>query len=108
MRDLVESPPVVQGRWHIWTHPETGRPIRQRVDGALDFNEQKTLDHCYIEYENEREDFPMNGRWIFKDEFQLLLRLAGFTHWKCFSSPTGDLLDLGVNEQQSYWIVDAV
>ena len=106
MRGLVENREVVRGRWHIWTHPETGRPFRQRIDGRVDFNDQLTLDRCFIEYENERVDFPMNGRWIFKDEFQLLLRLGGFARWAYFGSPTGGQLDLGPDEQQSYWIVE--
>ena len=106
MRNLVETPELVRGRWHTWTHPETGRPFRQRIDGRLDFNNQLTLDRCFIEYENERVDFPMNGRWIFKDEFQLLLRLAGFARWEYFGSPAGGQLDLGLDEQQSYWVID--
>jgi SAM-dependent methyltransferase len=107
MRGLVDSPELVRGRWHTWTHPETGRPIRQRIDGRIDFANQLTLDQCFIEYDNEREDFSMNGRWIFKDEFQLLLRLAGFAHWRCFGSPAGGDLILGPDEQQSYWIADS-
>ena len=106
MRSLVESPAVVRGRWHTWRHPETGRAIRQRIDGRVDFNHQLTLDRCFIEYEVEREEFPMTGRWMFKEEFQLLLRLAGFACWASFGSSTGDQLDLGSDEQQSYWIVD--
>ena len=77
MRGLVEHSMEIQGRWHTFTHPETGLPIRQRVDARFDFDNQLVLDRCFIEYEDEREDFPMTGRWIFKDEFQLLLRLAG-------------------------------
>jgi SAM-dependent methyltransferase len=95
-----------QGRWHVWTHPETGRPIRQRVDGRLDFNHQRILDQCLIEYENETITFPMTGRWIFKEEFVLLLRLAGFTHWASYSTPELEPLDLGPVGQHSYWIVD--
>lgn len=106
MHGLVNHPPFIQGRWHIWRHPETGRPIRQRIVGNIDFNHQRTLDHCFIEYEDEREDFPMHGRWIFKDEFQLLLRIAGFTRWESFGSSTGDPLILGSNGQHSYWIVE--
>lgn len=104
MRSLVDSPEVIRGRWHTWTHPETGRPIKQRIDGRFDFNNQLTLDHCFIEYEQEQEEFPMNGRWIFKDEFQLLLRLAGFERWQCFSTPNRDPLEIGLDETQSYWI----
>jgi hypothetical protein len=48
----------------------------------------------------------MTARWIFKEEFVLLLRLAGFARWAYFSTPEGDQLDLGPNQQQSYWIVD--
>ncbi len=105
MRDLVEGAPEVQGRWHSWTHLETGLPIRQRVDGRCDFNRQLVLDRCFIEYEGDTEEFPMAGRWIFNAEFQLLLRLAGFEGWESFSTPEGDPLDLGPEETQSYWVV---
>jgi SAM-dependent methyltransferase len=104
MRGFVEGPAEVQGRWHTWTHPETGRPIRQRVDGRFDFNNQLTLDRCFIEYEEESAEFPMTGRWIFKDEFQLLLRLAGFDHWEFFGTPERDPLEIGLEEIHSYWI----
>jgi hypothetical protein len=97
---------ATEGRWHIWTHPETGRPIRQHVDGWLDFNNQRILDQCFIEYDDELVEFPMTARWIFKEEFMLLLRLAGFVRWAYFSTPEGDGLDLGPEEQQSYWVVD--
>jgi SAM-dependent methyltransferase len=97
---------ATQGRWHIWTHPETGRPIRQRVDGQIDFNNQQVFDRCFIEYEDEAIEFPMTSRWIFKEEFVLLLRLAGFARWSYFSTPEGAPLELGPEEQQSFWIVD--
>lgn len=104
MRGLVESPPVVEGQWYTWTHPETGLPIRQRVVGRLDFNNRLTLDHCYIEYEGQKDEFPMTGRWIFKDEFQLLLRVAGFNRWECYGSPERDPLEVGLDDVHSYWI----
>jgi len=105
MRDLVEGSGEGQGHWHMWTHPETGGPIRQRVDGRVDFNQQLILDRCFIEYEGQLEDFPMTGRWIFKAEFQLLLRLAGFEQWESFSTPDRDLLEIRPEETQSYWVV---
>ena len=104
MRSLVERAGVVRGRWHTWTHPETGRPIRQRLDGRFDFNHQLTLDRCFIEYDDEREEFSMNGRWIFKEEFRLLLRLAGFEQWQYFSTPDRGPLEIGLEETQSYWV----
>ncbi|HJZ49922.1 MAG TPA: class I SAM-dependent methyltransferase [Roseiflexaceae bacterium] len=106
VRDLADGALPTQGRWHTWIHPETGRPIRQRVDGRLDFNNQRVLDRCFIEYDDDSVDFPLTARWIFKEEFVLLLRLAGFARWACFSTPEGERLDIGPEGQQSYWIVD--
>lgn len=106
MRALVESPEVVEGSWYTWKHPETGLPIRQRVIGRYDFNHQWILDRCYFEYEGQTEDLPMTARWIFRDEFQLLLRLAGFKRWEAFSTPERDPLVLSAGETYSYWIVE--
>jgi SAM-dependent methyltransferase len=104
MRDLVESPELIQGNWYTWAHPETGHPIRQRIVATHDYNNQQILDRCFIEYEDELAEFPMTSRWIFKDEFQLLLRLAGFEHWECFGTPLGEPLEIGLDETRSYWI----
>jgi SAM-dependent methyltransferase len=104
VRDVEKQATV--GRWYTWTHPETGRPIRQRIVGRIDFNNQQIVDQCFIEYESESLEFPMTARWIFKEEFTLLLRLAGFRRWACSTSPEGDRLDLGPEDRQSYWIVD--
>lgn len=104
LRGLVESPPKIEGCWHTWTHPETGHPIKQRIIGQFDFNNQLILDRCVIEYGEDREEFPMAGRWIFKDEFQLLLRLGGFKQWSCYGTPEREPLEIGLEETQSYWI----
>ena len=106
VRDLADGVQAGQGQWHTWVHPETGRPIRQRVDGTIDFNSQQILDQCFIEYDGVTVDFPMTSRWIFKEELVLLLRLAGFTRWTGYATPEGDPLGLGPAQQQSYWIVD--
>lgn len=104
IRELVEGDIETAGSWHMWTHPETGRSIRQRVDGQIDFNHQLVLDRCFIEYENQREEFPMTSRWIFKEEFQLLLRLGGFEQWESFRTPERDPLEISQEGTHSYWI----
>jgi hypothetical protein len=76
------------------------------VDGRLDFNHQRILDQCFIEYENATITFPMTGRWIFKEEFALLLRLAGFTRWAYFGTPELEPLDLGPEGKHSYWVIN--
>jgi SAM-dependent methyltransferase len=106
LRSLAEKPAVEEGNWYTWSHPETGLPIRQRVVGRYDYNRQLVLDHCFIEYEGQHEDFPMTARWIFKEEFQLLLRLAGFSRWEAFSTPQGEPLVVGLDETYSYWVVE--
>lgn len=106
MRNLVESPEVVEGNWYTWTHPDTGLPIRQRIIGRYDFSQQLILDHCFIEYQGLTEDFPMTARWIFKDEFQLLLRLAGFERWQSFRTPLGEPLVVSAEETYSYWVAE--
>jgi hypothetical protein len=83
----------------------TGLPIRQRIIGAIDLDNQLTLDQCYIGYEGSTVDFPMNGRLIFKEELQLLLRLAGFSRWEAYSTPEGAPLQIGLEEVHSYWVV---
>jgi SAM-dependent methyltransferase len=105
MRELVEGQIATPGSWHTWQHPETELPIQQRVDGKVDFNQQLILDRCFIEYEDQREEFPMTARWISKEEFQLLLRLAGFNNWESFSTPERDPLEIGAEGTHSYWIV---
>lgn len=101
---LIENSDVIQGTWYTWTHPDTGRPIRQRILGRFDLSRQLMLDECFIEYDGESERFPMTGRWIFKEEFQLLLRLGGFERWECFGTPDGDALVVGLDDIHSYWI----
>ena len=105
VRELGSSQESQQGRWHTWIHPETGRTIRQRIVGTLDFDNQLVIDRCYIEYDDQRNEFPMIARWIFREEFQLLLQMAGFTHWHCFGTPEQAPLVLGPEGAQSYWIV---
>ena len=104
MRDLVENADGIRGNWHTWVHPETGRPIRQRVIDTRDFTDQLVLDRCFIEYDDDAQEFPMTSRWIFKDEFQLLLRLAGFERWDVFGTPEGAPLVVTPEESRSFWI----
>lgn len=102
----IANPEIVEGSWYTWTHPETGLPIRQRLVGRSDFDRQVIIDHCFIEYEGQAEDFPMTGRWILKSEFQLLLQLAGFSRWQAFGSPEGGPLVMGLETTYSYWIAE--
>jgi SAM-dependent methyltransferase len=104
IRTLFDASETVEGQWYTWTHPETGLPIRQRLVGNIDLDNQRVLDQCYIDYEGQTEVFPMTGRWVFKEEFKLLLRLAGFEHFEYFRTPEREPLQVGLDEAFSYWI----
>lgn len=104
MSELVEKPDGVEGRWHTWVHPDTGRSIRQRIVAKHDFINQLVLNQCFIEYDDDTEEFPMNGRWIFKGEFQLLLRLAGFDRFDVFGTADGGPLGVTPEGGRSFWI----
>lgn len=92
---LEETKEGFEGKWHEWTHPETGGVIRQRlVAEPHDFERQLFRDRCYFEYGDDREDFPIIARWIFKEEFEELLTLPGFDAWQ---------VDTG--EWGSYWVI---
>ena len=102
--DLAKESGGVKGRTHTWVHPESGRPIRQRIDDTRDLANQLYLSRCFIEYDDEREEFPMTGRWVFKSEFELLLRLAGFGRWDVWGTQYGDPLTSKLTETPSFWI----
>ena len=106
MKGFVECPDgIMTGRWGVWDHPETGKPIRQRLDQVgCDLTNQLTFDRCYVEYEGYAEEFPMTARWIFKDEFQLLLRLAGFRRWDVWGGRDHEPLFVTLDDTNSYWI----
>ena len=104
LRDLIQMAETIEGRWYTWTHPESGRPIRQRVVGRVNFDQQLVSDQCFIEYDGQKEDFPITSRYIFKEEFQLLLRLGGFKRWACWSTPDREPLQTGLDGTHSYWV----
>lgn len=95
--ELAATAEGEEGRWHEWKHPESGDVIRQRIVALPhDFKRQRYRDRCEIEYRGEREEFPMEGRWIFEEEFVELLRSSGFSAWH------GERDDWG-----RYWSIEA-
>lgn len=92
--DLESTAEGFEGRWHEWRHPETGGVIRQKiVADPHDFPNRLFRDRCFFEYEDDSEEFPMTGRWIFADELESLLTAAGFTH-----------THVEAGEWGSYWV----
>ncbi|MDA0791675.1 MAG: class I SAM-dependent methyltransferase [Proteobacteria bacterium] len=83
-----------EGRWHEWKNPDTGTVIRQQIVAEPhDFANQLYRDRCIFECGTDREEIEIVGRWIFRHEFEALLRSSGFPGWQCEESEWG-----------SYWI----
>ncbi len=104
-RPFEQRESIISGTWKIWKHPHTGLTIRQRLDQiGLDPVNQLTFDRCYIEYGNDAEEFPMTMRSVSLDEFQTLLRRAGFQRWSVWGGPNSEPLVLTRDDTPSYWI----
>ena len=89
-----------------FTHPETGRRISVRFKKIVDLGEQTEHYQWFFTYAGETAVESMTARWIYKEEFQLLLRLAGFSRWQLFgthdSQPYAGAKEIGT----TYWVVD--
>jgi SAM-dependent methyltransferase len=98
------DPATVSGNWYTWKHPETGKPIRQKIDQiGCDPVNQLTFDRCFFEHGTDSEEFPMTSRSVSPSEFQLLLRLAGFKRWDVWGGPDRESLTLDEGDAISYW-----
>jgi SAM-dependent methyltransferase len=70
------------GRWHEWRHPDGG-VIRQRIiSEPHDFETQVIRDRCEFEYGDDTESIHMEGCWLFHDQTEELLDIAGFKHFR--------------------------
>lgn len=103
--DLAAEQDGIDGRVHEWVHPDTGRTIYQQIIDRRDHAEQVIMSTCRITYDEELVEFPMWGRWIWRAEFELLLRSAGFARWAVYGSPEATpLTNYGLTDQASYWV----
>jgi hypothetical protein len=87
-RELITQPDGTRVLEGEFTHPETGLPVR--IYDTRSFDRVQQVQHSYNEIEyldregNVTATFPsaVQLRWIYKNEMELLLRLAGFPRWQ--------------------------
>ena len=84
-------------------HPETGRPIAVSFRKTCDLSSQTETYSWSFEYDGQTTTVPMKTRWIHTEEFQLLLRLAGFDEWELYGSHTGDPYVGSSEITNAYW-----
>lgn len=68
-----------------YTHPETKEPIELSFKQTNDIAEQISDIRWRFKMKDTEHKSRMTLRWIYKEEFQLLLKLAGFAKWKLYS-----------------------
>ena len=67
-----------------FTNPETGESVRLLCKQENDVVRQEQRILWRFSEGDRTHDVPMKLRWIYKEEFQLLLQLAGFKKWKVY------------------------
>lgn len=87
-------------------HPETGKEIAVTCKKVVDLGEQTEEYLWYFAHDGTTEEVPMSARWIYKEEFQLLLRLAGYSSWQLCGSHDGQPYVGDKEMGLTYWVVD--
>jgi len=107
-RDLLKhsSTPLVENYLDEFEHTQTGLPVTVTHRNEIDLGEQRETIYWEFEHDGEREEIPLYCRWIYKEEFQLLLRLAGFEKWQLFGSHDGKPYVGSSDLTLTYWIVE--
>ncbi len=85
-------------------HPETGRPIEVSHTKICDLTTQTETYTWVFRYDGETVQVPMQARWIYKEEFQLLLRLGGFDQWELYGSYDGKPYVGSEHMGDTYWM----
>lgn len=69
-------------------HPVTGENVDITFSYINDIPNQLQTGFMRFTFDGCACDYEMQMRWIFKEEFQLLLRLGGFSNWELYGSFT--------------------
>jgi SAM-dependent methyltransferase len=108
MDDLLrhQREPMTEEHLGDFVHPESGDSIEVTHRTEVDLSAQTETIYWHFTCGEQTAEVPLYGRWIYKEEFQLLLRLAGFSHWQLYGSPDGAPYEPGDGMGLSYWVVE--
>jgi len=87
-----------------FVHPATDEPVELSFRQRNDLPNQVQHIVWRFEHEGSTHETTMTVRWIFKEEFQLLLRLAGFEEWTLYGD--FDKSEFGETSKELIWIVE--
>ncbi len=97
--------PLVEEPLDDFTHPETGLSIDVTHKTKVDLRAQTETIYWYFTHDGKTAEVPLCGRWVYEEEFQLLLRLAGFSHWELYGSEDGKPYSRADGMGLTYWVV---
>lgn len=100
---LDSTPP--EEEFGVFIHPETGKEIEVSYAKSCDLASQRESYTWTFRHSGETSKVPMQARWIYPAEFQLLLRLAGFERWELYGSHDCGPYIGSQNETGTYWVV---
>ena len=87
-----------------FVNPETGESIQLFCKQENDVVRQEQRILWRFSEGDRAHDVPMRLRWIYKEEFQLLLRLAGFQKWKVYGD--FDRSEDVTEESELIWVAE--
>ena len=101
---LHQDTPPAEEEFGEFSHPETGRSIQVSSSKICDLTTQTETYTWIFRYDGEMDRVPMQARGIYKEEFQLLLRLGGFEQWELYGSHDGKLYVGSEHIGDTYWM----
>ncbi len=99
-----ESPPF-EVRFGEFINPETEKEIEVNYSKICDHSSQTESNTWTFRHDCETAKVPTRPRWIYPEEFQLLLRLGGFDRWQFFGSQDCEPYAGSAKETNTYWVV---
>ena len=113
LEDIVASSisPPAMTELESFIHPETGASVDVSFTRLCRIQDQIETYEWYFTCDGRTEIVPMTSRWIYKEEFQLLLRMAGFERWSLYGScdgrPFPDPEETNDRRAIAYWVAEA-
>jgi SAM-dependent methyltransferase len=99
-----ESPPREE-EFGDFIHPETGNEIEVSYSKVCDLASQTESYTWIFRHDGTTSTVPMHARWIYPEEFQLLLRLCGFGHWELYGDQDCGPYVGSEKATNTYWVV---
>jgi YD repeat-containing protein len=101
--DAVRAPQ--EEPFDTFVHPHTGLPIVLSIRREVpDPSAQRFVVTWRFAWDGHEQRTRMDLRWVNRDEFELMLRLAGFARWELYGD--SDRSAFGPHSREMYWLVE--